>query len=158
MIKVKPKTANEDFLELLSKNRLMPNLSIDSEASHLKSCVREALKESNITVESKRYLSQKINYQGAIELKLSMRRFRELSAPENRNLLLAAIKSVVEELGYNPNQVSLVRSISPIHYITGAFDKARIGMSYDAAEKICGPNFIQVENLRNQMKEDCSPA
>ena len=159
-IQVKPKTANEVFFDLLGQRRLMPNLSLEREGAFLLSRIRYALANSNASEESKDNIFEKINYQGPVKCEVSFGFFKELSRPENRNLLLAGIASEVEKSGGNPEHVSLVRSISPISFLSHDFDKAVILLpSADVATQLCRPNSDAANKLRNASKDlGCSPA
>jgi hypothetical protein len=159
-IQVKPKTANEVFFDLLGQRRLMPNLAIEREAELLLSRIRYALANSNASKESKENIFEKINYQGPVKCEVQIGLFKELARPENRNLLLAGIASVVEKSGGNPEYISLVRSISPISFLSHDFDKAVILLpSADVATQLCRPNSDAANKIRNASKDlGCSPA
>jgi hypothetical protein len=159
-IQVKPKTANEVFFDLLSQRRLMPNLSIEREAELLLSRIRYALANSNASEESKVNISEKINYQGPVKCEVQMGLFKELSRPENRNLLLAGIALEVEKSGGNPEYVGLVRSISALSFLSHDFDKAVVLLpTVDVATQLCEPNSDAARKLRDGPKElGCAPA
>jgi len=159
-IQVKPKTAHEVFFDLLGQRRLMPGLAIEREAELLLSRIRYALANSNTCEESRDNVFDKINYQGPVKCEVSFGFFKELSRPENRNLLLAGIALEVEKSGGNPDHVSLVRSISPISFLSHDFDKAIIIIpTADVATQLCRPNSDAANKLRNASKDlGCSPA
>lgn len=152
-ILVQQKTAKEVFLDLLDKNRLMPDLAIEREADILLSRVRFALANSDISEESKDNVIKNFGYRGSIECTLPIKFFRELSHPDNRNLLLAALALEVERARGNPEQVGLVRCISNLSFLGKAFDKATILLpSVDVATQLCFPHSEEAQGLRQDAK------
>lgn len=148
-ILVQPKTAKEVFLNLLNQNRLIPDESIEREAELLLSRVRFALASSVLTEESKALLINGLNHQGPIECSVSINEFKELSHPDNRNLLLAAIALEVERAHGNPDQVNLVRRASVLSFLSNAFDQAVIRLpSVAVATQLCEPNSEEAKELK----------
>jgi len=155
VIRVNSESAENKFLNLLSGNRLISgeNLSLKQEADLLLSRVRYAFAKSNITEASRDRILTSFNYAGAVECSVSLADFRELAAPENRELLRAAIAVEVEKKGGNPDATSLFVKASPIFsavpFIGRLFEKALVNLpSHDVAIMLCRPNSPQAENLK----------
>jgi hypothetical protein len=151
VMSAQPEIAKEVFFNLLGKNRLMPNLAIEKEAGLLLSRVRFALASSVLTEESKALLINGLNHQGPIECNVSINEFKELSHPDHRNLLLAAIALEVERVHGNPDQVSLVRRASVLSFLSNAFDQAVIRLpSVAVATRLCKPNSEEAKELKQE--------
>ena len=150
VMSAQPETVKEVFFNLLGKNRLMPNLAIEKEAGLLLSRVRFALASSVLTEESRDLLINGLNHQGPIECIVPIASFNELSHPDNRNLLLAAIALEVERADGNPDQVNLVRRASSVlSFLSNAFDQAVIRLpSVAVATRLCEPNSEEAKELK----------